>query len=407
MSEKNKEKQEQVQSSDLSVPRSNFVAYTPKRIVNLSAGCAALPEEVLERAQKEWLSPFGENISVVEMGYRTRAFHDIMDGAEESFRKLLGVPDNYEVHFFNGGATLQFAALPLNLCANGNDDTCTYLMNGHWSEKAYNEAKMFTNVEQTWVDPKGLYFDLPDPADWKINPKAKYLHYTAADTRQGFEFQDFPYDKIPKDVVLCCDSSVQLGTRPIDISKYGVIYAAAHKNFSTSGVCYTIIRKDLIPSKPHPHTPTMCNWRKFSEAPNKIYNVPVIFAIWLGKLMTDWMIEKGGLPYFEDLAIRRSRLLYDYIDNSDGFYVTFVKEWKYRSRMQVVFTIRDGIGQNAKLVSKFLDETTKLGWLDIRSHPLGIESDAIRITIYNPQPIETIAYIRDFLHDFRLRNQNN
>eukprot|EP00397_Hematodinium_sp_SG-2012_P020707 GEMP01021350.1.p1 GENE.GEMP01021350.1~~GEMP01021350.1.p1 ORF type:complete len:298 (+),score=57.77 GEMP01021350.1:235-1128(+) len=279
-----------------------------KRVLNLSAGCAALPLEVLETAQRDFLNFHGDGISVPEMGYRTRNFHVVMERAEQVFREVNNIPDTHEVHFFNGGATLQFAALPMNLMTS-RDQVANYIMNGHWSEKAHNEAKLFVKTNETWVDPRDLYFSLPDPVTWKIDPNAVYTHYTSADTRQGFEFHHFPYHAIPKDQILCVDASANLGSKPWDFSKYGVVYAAAHKNFSTSGVCYTIIRKDLIKEKVLPGTPTMCHWWKFQTSPNKIYNVPVIMSIWLGQLTCEWMIAKGGLEYFEDLAIRRSNIL--------------------------------------------------------------------------------------------------
>ena len=185
-----------------------------------------------------------------------------------------------------------------------------------------------------------------------------------------------------------------------------MIYAAGHKNFTTSGVCYTIIRKDLIDENVLPGTPTMCNWNRFQTAPGKVWTVPVTVAIWMGKLQCDWMLERGGLEYFEDLAIKRSNLLYDFIDNSGGFFNTFVTQERFRSRMNIAFTIGDGEGKNADLVAKFLTETEhELGWLDIKSHPLGVPSDAIRVTTYNPQTIETVEVVRDFMADFQKRNQ--
>ena len=379
-------------------------AYTPpERIVNLSAGCAALPLEVLEKAQKGFLSPQGKPISVCEMGYRTSDFHQIMDDAEASFRKLNNVPDNYEVHFFNGGATLQFAAVPLNLLGKDGGKAC-YLMSGHWSEKASREAQKYAEIEERTVDPTGLYFDYPAGKDWNIPTDAKYVHYTAADTRQGFEYQDFEYDAIPKGVELVCDASANFGSKPVKIENYGVIYAAAHKIFSTSGVCYSIIRKDLINDDVNKYAPIMCNWNVFQQAPNKIHNVPVIFSIWLGHLTCQYMLEQGGLPYYEALAIARSNLLYNYIDDSTGFYRCFVNDDRFRSRMQVVFTIGSGEGKDGALVEKFLQATSDMGWLDVRSHPLGIASDAIRITMYNHQPIEVVHHIREFMHKFRNEN---
>lgn len=396
-------------SSSTPMPYGSAPEWRPTRAINLSAGCAALPLEVLERAQKEFLGN-NKGLSITEMGYRTQNFHDIMYEAEDSFRSLMNVPDNYEVHFFNGGATLQFAAIPLNLCGGNRVKKANYIMSGHWSEKSILEARMMgIDCHEACLDPTGLYFTLPKEEEWDLAPGANYIHYTAADTRQGFEFQEFPYHVIPKDQTLCSDMSANLGSKEIDFNNYGVVYAAAHKNFSTSGVCYTVIRKDLIPDSLDdvmPGTPTMCNWNRFQTAPDKIWNVPVIFSVWVGLLTTEWMKAKGGLPYFEDLAIRRSNILYNFIDDSDGFYRTFVNEDKYRSRMNVVFTIRDGEGANGELVEKFLKETgEEKGWLDIRSHPLGIESSAIRVTMYNPQPIEVVEQVRDFMHEFKLANQ--
>jgi len=398
------------------------------RAVNLSAGCAALPIEVLLQAQEQFVEFRGvhdnkpRGLSISELGYRTTDFYDLMNEAEDKFRQLLSIPDNYQVHFFNGGATLQFAAIPMNLLgrpgnyatqastlekggSGGVYKTANYIRSGHWSEKARDEARMYCHVHEVAVDKSGLYFEVAPGDEWDIDPKGAYIHYTAADTRQGFEFQNFPYDAIPEDMPLCCDASANLGSKPVDVSKYGVIYAAAHKNFSTSGVCYTIIREDLVTENVLPGTPTMCNWNRFQTAPGKIWTVPVTFSIWLGKLTTDWMLAKGGLEYFEELGIMRSNILYNYIDESDGFYNTFVINPDFRSRMQVVFTIGDGNGKNADLIKQFLHETeNELGWLDIRSHPLGVESDAIRVTMYNPQSIETVEAVRDFMHEFKQRH---
>jgi len=256
------------------------------------------------------------------------------------------------------------------------------------------------------VDPKGLYFQSPDSATWKMDDDAAYFHYTSADTRQGLEIRNFDYNAVPDNIPLCCDASANLGSFQLDVSKYGVLYAASHKNFSTSGICYTIIRKDLITERTQMKAiPTMCNWVTFQNAPNKIYNVPVLVSVWLGALNTEWMIERGGVPFFEDLAVRRSGLLYDFIDNSAGFYRTFVTCPEARSRMQVVFTIGSGAGEDHALVEKFLKEANDdLGWLDIRSHPLGLPSDAIRVTMYNHQTEDTVRVVREFMHDFQRRH---
>eukprot|EP00928_Gymnodinium_smaydae_P019583 TRINITY_DN17524_c0_g1_i1.p1 TRINITY_DN17524_c0_g1~~TRINITY_DN17524_c0_g1_i1.p1 ORF type:complete len:443 (+),score=61.59 TRINITY_DN17524_c0_g1_i1:65-1393(+) len=377
------------------------------RAINLAAGAAALPLEVLEQAARGFVDTDGTGMSVAEMGYRTKPFHAIMERAESSLREFLKIPDTHEVHFFNGGATLQFSAIPMNLLGGVNEGkSANYLMSGHWSEKARNEAKMFGNVTEVAVDPKGLYFTIPDGKTWEMDRDGAYFHYTSADTRQGLEIRNFDFDAVPDGMPVCCDASANLGSHFMDVSKYGVLYAASHKNFSTAGICYTIIRKDLISDRTQMKAmPTMCNWVTFQNAPNKIYNVPVLVSVWLGALNTEWMIERGGLEAMESLAIRRSRLLYDVIDNSNGFYRTFVTSEEFRSRMQVVFTIRSGSGPDHELVEKFLTEANdELGWLDIRSHPLGIPSDAIRVTMYNHQTEDTIKVVREFMHVFQKRH---
>jgi len=381
------------------------------RAVNLAAGAAALPLEVIEKAAQNFIDTDSSGMSITEMGYRTKPFHSIMERAEKSFREFLNVPDTHEVHFFNGGATLQFAAIPLNLMGGANEGkSANYLMSGHWSEKSRNEARLFGKVTEVGIDPKGLYFDEPDSSKWdsEMDKDAAYFHYTSADTRQGLEIRNFDYSAVPDNMTLCCDASANLGSTPFDVSKYGVLYAASHKNFSTSGLCYTIIRKDLISERNQKKAiPTMCNWVTFQNAPNKIYNVPVLASVWLGVLNTEWMISKGGVPYFEDLAKRRSRILYDFIDNSNGFYRTFVTDESVRSRMQVVFTIRSGEGKDHDLVEKFLQEANdEKGWLDIRSHPLGLPSDAIRVTMYNHQTIDTVNVVREFMYRFQESNGN-
>ena len=374
-----------------------------KRAINLCAGQACLPEEVLKKASREFFNTDDSGTSVAEMGYRTKSFHRIMERAEKLFRELLNIPDTHEVHFFNGGATLQFSAIPLNLLGSENTGkSANYLMSGHWSEKSRNEAKLFGKVHEVAKDPEGLYFTMPPVDDWDIDRDGAYFHYTSGDTRQGLEIRDFDFDVVPPGMPICCDASVNLGTFPMDISKHDMIYCASHKNFSAAGVCYAIIRKELITKKNQMKgCPTMCNWVKFQEAPNKIYNVPVLMSIWLGAMVCEWMIEKGGIPYFEKLAIERSTLLYNLIDNSDGFYRTFVTDPKYRSRMQVVFTIRTGKDKDMELVEQFLTECNDtLGWLDIRSHPLGLKSDVVRVTMYNHQTLDTIRVVRDYMINF-------
>jgi phosphoserine aminotransferase len=295
----------------------------------------------------------------------------------------------------------------MNLLGGINEGKqANYMMSGHWSEKARNEARLFGKVKEVAVDPEGLYFDIPDGKTWDLDKDGAYFHYTSADTRQGLEIRNFEFDAVPEGMPIACDASANLGSHHMDVSRYGVLYAASHKNFSTAGICYSIIRRDLITTERQQKViPTMCNWVTFQNAPNKIYNVPVLVSVWLGALNCEWMIRQGGLPYFEALAITRSNMLYDLIDNSNGFYRTFVNKTDFRSRMQVVFTIGSGEGEDHKLVEKFLQEANDdLGWLDIRSHPLGLPSDAIRVTMYNHQTMETVKVVQEFMHAFQKRH---
>ena len=198
------------------------------RAINLAAGAAALPLEVLERFGKDFVDTDASGMSVAEMGYRTRQFHSIMERAEDGMRRFLDIPDTHELHFFNGGATLQFSAIPLNFLGGVNEGkTANYLMSGHWSEKARNEARLFGEVTEVAVDPKGLYFDIPDSKTWEMDPDGAYFHYTSADTRQGLEIRDFDFSGVPEGMPVCCDASANLGSTPMDISKYGVVYAGA------------------------------------------------------------------------------------------------------------------------------------------------------------------------------------
>jgi len=242
----------------------------------------------------------GKGISVMEMGYRTKNFHDIMYSAESSFRELMGMPDDFEFFMFDGGATLQFAGIPMNLCGGSKPKVGNYLLNGHWSEKARSEGAKYVDTHTVWTDPEDKFLTVDGPEKWTYNKDATYFHYCTADTRQGFEFHNFPYHGVPESNVLCADMSANLGTKAIDWSKYGVVYAAMHKNFSTSGATIMCIRKSLIDADTvMPFTPRVTNWSSFYNSPQKIYNVPTIWTIWLFQLTCEHMLAKGGLSYFD------------------------------------------------------------------------------------------------------------
>ena len=247
------------------------------------------------------------------------------------------------------------------------------------------------------------------PERWTYDKDATYFHYCTADTRHGFEFHNFPYHGVPASNVLCADMSANLGTRRVDWSRYGVVYAAMHKNFSTSGATIVCIRKDLIdPDTVMPATPSIANWSSFYKSPNKIYNVPTIWTIWLFQLTCEYMMAKGGLDYYERRAKARAERFYDLIDNSDGYYKTFVQNEQFRSRMNICFTIKD---DDKTLIERFITNAeNELGWLDVRGHPMSTktnydsDTNSIRVTIYNPQKSCAIEKVLNFMDSFRTNN---
>eukprot|EP00929_Paragymnodinium_shiwhaense_P114543 TRINITY_DN8299_c0_g1_i1.p1 TRINITY_DN8299_c0_g1~~TRINITY_DN8299_c0_g1_i1.p1 ORF type:complete len:514 (-),score=74.82 TRINITY_DN8299_c0_g1_i1:147-1628(-) len=369
-----------------------------RRAVNLAA---SLPVEVLEKAERELVSTGMAGCSVLEMGRRSHSYQAILDSAEESLRALVGIPDTHVVRFFEGGAELQHAAVPLNLLGQ-QGAPADYVVTGRRSERAVRQAMKYGTINQVSGDPAGLYRSVAPAGQWPFAGNARYVHYTAVEDGQGLEVHRFPYELLPEHTVLCCDATSALGTKHFDVSRYGVLYASAEPNFSTNGLCYAIIRRDLLPEAPLPVAPDSCDWNNFETAPS-------LFSVWLGKLTCDWMLERGGLAHFAEQSQKRSTALYDLIDGSNGFYRTFVDDESLRSRVQIVFSIGDGRSERSReLVSHFLKETAaELGWLSVGAQPLGGDfHDGVQINLCNHQPQEAIQTIRLFMRNFMRRHMN-
>lgn len=246
----------------------------------------------------------------------------------------MNVPKNYKIFFFQGGASTQFSAIPYNLLRG--KDKSNYMTTGAWSQAAIAEAKKLSTAVEAWPDSGNKFTTIPDVSTWKIDKDAAYFHYCDNETIHGVEFQEFPYEAIG-DMTLVCDMSSNMCSRPIDFTKYGVVYAGAQKNIGPAGVTVCVIREDLI-GHHMASTPVICDWQTFSKAPNTYHNTPVCWSIYVCGLNIAHM-KKNGLEYYQKMAEKKSKLLYDYIDNSDGYYSNPV-DVKYRSRLNIPFRVK-------------------------------------------------------------------
>ena len=295
----------------------------PKTVFNFSAGPCCLPRPVLEEAQANCVDYKGTGLSVMEMSHRSKAFTAIAEKARSDIKTLLAVPDDFTIFMFQGGASLQFSAICYNLLSDGEQQSANYLTTGTWSQGAIKEAAKYCAPNEVANNKESGYSTVADSADWNIKPDAKFFHYCDNETIQGFEFLEFPHDKVPAGQTLVCDMSSNFMTKPVDWSKYGVVYAGAQKNVGPSGMCVVIVRNDLIAGH-RSDTPLLCDWETFSKAANTFHNTPSCWPIYVSGLNLAYMVEQGGIPAMQAKAAERSSMLYSYIDGSDGYYVNNV-----------------------------------------------------------------------------------
>jgi len=357
------------------------------RIFNFSAGPATLPEAVLKQAQDEMLDWHGSGMSVMEMSHRGKEFMSIAAEAEQDLRKLMSIPENYKVLFLQGGASTQFAMVPMNLLAG--KDSADYLLTGHWSKKAVAEAKRFSKVNVA-VDTSGNKFtDIPEQSEWTLDKNAAFVHYTPNETIAGVEFQDIPD---VGDVPLVADMSSEIISRPIDVSRFGVIYAGAQKNIGPAGLTIAIVRDDLI-GKAGDNVPAMLNYQTFAEN-DSMYNTPPTYAWYIAGLVFKWVLDKGGVEAMAKINQDKAGKLYDAIDNSGGFYRNPVAV-KYRSLMNVPFVLKDDA-----LDKEFLSEAGEAGLAQLKGHR---SVGGMRASIYNAMPEAGIDALVNFMQDFMKR----
>jgi len=356
------------------------------RVYNFSAGPAILPLEVLEQSQRDCLNFNGSGMSVMEMSHRSKAFDGIIKAAEADLRQLLNIPDNYKVLFVQGGASTQFAAIPLNFTQEG--DTVDYIVTGAWSKKAYEEAAKFgLNVN---LVAKGDNKSVPARDSWKLSPDAKYVHYCDNETIGGVEFQSPP----DVDVPLIADMSSDFLSKPVDVSKYGMIYAGAQKNVGPSGVVIAIVREDLL-GKARPSCPTMLNYTIAAEN-GSMYNTPPCWPIYICGLVFKHLLKLGGLAAAQERNAVKAGLLYDTISSSNGFYFSPVEE-SVRSKMNVPFTIPS----NPDLEKAFIAEATAAQLLELKGHR---SVGGMRASIYNAMPLEGVQKLAAFMKEFAAKS---
>jgi phosphoserine aminotransferase len=357
------------------------------RVFNFGSGPAAMPLEVLEKAKRELVTWHDAGMSVMEMSHRGEDFVRIAAEAEADLRKLLAIPAGYKVLFLQGGATMHFSGVPMNLL--GGKKKADYVHTGEWAKKAIAEAKKFceVNVAASSEDRKFTY--VPKQASWKLSPDAAYVHVCTNETIGGLEFQWTPDTGA---VPLAADMSSHILSRPLDVAKFGLIYAGAQKNIGPAGLVVVIVREDLL-GKALPQTPNVLNYKLMAEADSMI-NTPPTFSVYLAGLTFKWLLERGGLAAIEKVNIRKAQLLYGYLDSQDFYSNPIVKE--DRSRMNVPFRLRDDT-----LDAKFLDEAEARGLSQLKGHR---SVGGMRASIYNAMPLEGVEALMAFMEEFRAKH---
>lgn len=358
------------------------------RICNFYAGPATLPLPVLNQIQEEIVDYMGMGLSLIETSHRSKEYDNVHNEAISHIKELLKVPDNYKILFLGGGATLQFSMVPLNLL---NGESCDFTLTGTWAKKAYSDAKKVGKVNVVFDGSGSNYTKLPDIASLKVNPDSVYLHITSNETIHGIQWQEFPD---AGNVPIISDMSSDIMSRSLPIEKFGLIYAGAQKNLGPAGVTLVIIRDNLLSRCPDTLTAYL-NYNTHVEK-NSLYNTPPVFSIYALNLALQWIKKQGGLKAMEELAERKSSMLYNAIDESNGYYSCPVDR-SCRSRMNVVFRL-----PNEELEKKFSEEATKQGMIGLKGHQ---SVGGCRASIYNAMPEEGVSKLVNFMKDFASRNK--
>ena len=357
------------------------------RVYNFSAGPAVLPEEVLKEAAEEMLDYRGCGMSVMEMSHRSKMFENIIQEAESDLRDLLEIPENYKVLFLQGGASQQFAMIPMNLMKNRVAD---YIVTGQWAKKAWQEAQKYGKANKIASSEDKTYSYIPDCSDLPISPDADYVYICENNTIYGTKFKKLPNTK---GKTLVADVSSCFLSEPVEVSKYGILYGGVQKNIGPAGMVISIIREDLITEDVLPGTPTMLTFKTHADA-GSMYNTPNCYCIYMCGKVFKWLKKMGGLSAMKERNERKAKILYDFLDSSSLFKGTVVPE--DRSLMNVPF-----ITGNKELDAKFVKEAQEAGFENLKGHRT---VGGMRASIYNAMPVEGVEKLCDFIKTFDKAN---
>ena len=357
------------------------------RVYNFSAGPAVLPEEVLKEAADEMMDYRGCGMSVMEMSHRSKMFETIINEAEADLRDLMGIPDNYRVLFLQGGASQQFAMVPMNLMKNRVGD---YIITGQWAKKAYQEAQLYGKANAVASSADKTFSYIPDVSDLPISEDADYVYICENNTIYGTKYKTLPNTK---GKTLVADISSCFLSEPVDVEKYGLLFGGAQKNVGPAGVVITIIREDLITEDVLPGTPTMLRYKTHADAAS-LYNTPPAYGIYICGKVFKWLKNRGGLEAMKQYNEEKAKILYDFLDSSKLFRGTVVKE--DRSLMNVPF-----VTGSEELDAKFVKEAAAAGFVNLKGHR---KVGGMRASIYNAMPVEGVEKLCDFIKEF---DQNN
>ena len=359
-----------------------------ERVYNFSAGPSILPLPVLEKVQKELLNYNGTGMSIMEMSHRSSHFQNIIEEASSLLRELMHIPDNYDVLFLQGGASLQFSMVPLNVM--NEHKRAGYVLTGSWSKKALQEAEKVGEIKVIASSEQEKFTTIPRIDASMIHPELDYIHITTNNTIEGTKYVELPQlETIP----LVADMSSNILSEEYDVEKFGLIYAGAQKNLGPAGLTIAIIKKDLI-GKANASCPVMLNYETYSKN-NSLYNTPPSFSIYVTKLVLEWLKEQGGVPAIEEQNRKKASLLYCFLDESKLF--TSPVDPKYRSLMNIPFTT-----PSEELNEQFLQKAKELGLVTLKGHR---SVGGMRASIYNAMPIEGVQKLVDYMKDFELENR--
>jgi phosphoserine aminotransferase len=368
----------------------NEVSVMTERVFNFSPGPATLPLPVLQEVQQNLLALPGVGASILEISHRSKTFEEVIAQAEENIRRLLKLPEGYHVLFLQGGASLQFAQVPMSFL-RGSGRSADYIVTGSWAKRALAEAQREGHVRVIWDGKGDNYSRVPKPGEYEVDPRAAYVHFTSNETIQGIQF---PSEPETGGVPLVCDASSDFLSRPIEVTRYGLIYAGAQKNVGPAGVTLVVIGQDLLEQVPD-NLPTMLHYKVHAEH-RSLYNTPPVFAVYVVMLVTRWLLENiGGLEQMHAINRQKAQMLYDAIDRSEGFYRGHAQP-DSRSLMNVTWRL-----PSEELEAEFVRQAREAGLHELKGHR---SVGGIRASIYNAMPIEGVRALVQFMEHFRQRH---